>query len=59
MVDQWTSLFLSVACSGTLTRQNGLIESIGFSQLYYPDNLLCEWFLHGPEIIILTLVLKH
>ncbi|KAG8138935.1 hypothetical protein E2320_001719, partial [Naja naja] len=28
----------------TLTGQNGPIESIGF-----PDNLLCEWFLHGPE----------
>ncbi|XP_067326675.1 cubilin [Anolis sagrei] len=35
-------------CGGTLTGQNGLIESIGFPNFPYPDNLLCEWIIHGP-----------
>ncbi|KAH0627493.1 hypothetical protein JD844_003258 [Phrynosoma platyrhinos] len=35
-------------CGGTLTGQNGLIESVGYPDVHYPDNLLCEWFLHGP-----------
>ncbi|KAK9396207.1 cubilin [Crotalus adamanteus] len=43
------------ACGGTLTGQNGLIESIGFSELYYPNNLLCEWFIRGPENHYLTI----
>ncbi|XP_066485218.1 cubilin [Tiliqua scincoides] len=42
-------------CGGTLTGQNGVIESIGFPDLHYPDNLLCEWFLHGPMDHSLTL----
>lgn len=48
-------MFLSATCGGTLTGQNGLIESIGFSELYNPDNLFCEWFIHGPENHYLTI----
>ncbi|XP_053215446.1 cubilin [Podarcis raffonei] len=42
-------------CGGTLTGQNGVIESVGFPDLHYPDNLLCEWFLRGPVGHFLTI----
>uniref|UniRef100_A0A8D2IQV5 Cubilin n=1 Tax=Varanus komodoensis TaxID=61221 RepID=A0A8D2IQV5_VARKO len=42
-------------CGGTLIGQNGIIESVGFPDLHYPNNLLCEWFLHGPEGHYLTI----
>ncbi|XP_061441668.1 cubilin [Rhineura floridana] len=47
--------YSTAICGGTLTGQNGLIESVGFPDLHYPDNLLCEWFLHGPAGHYLTI----
>ncbi|XP_060104406.1 cubilin [Heteronotia binoei] len=46
------------ACGGTLTGQNGLIRSLGFPDLHYQDNLMCEWFLHGPTGHYLTISFK-
>ncbi|XP_019353396.2 cubilin [Alligator mississippiensis] len=45
-------------CGGTVTGQNGVIETIGFPDLHYQDNLLCEWFLHGPRGHYLTISLE-
>ncbi|XP_053120680.1 cubilin [Hemicordylus capensis] len=42
-------------CGGTLTGQNGFVESVGFPGHHYPDNLLCEWFLRGPMGHYLTI----
>ncbi|XP_069067650.1 cubilin [Pleurodeles waltl] len=43
------SVTYSIAtCGGTLTGQNGIIQSPGYPTVNYPDNSLCEWFLHGP-----------
>ncbi|XP_063003684.1 cubilin [Elgaria multicarinata webbii] len=42
-------------CGGTLMGQNGIIDSVGFPGHHYPDNLLCEWFLHGPTDHYLTI----
>lgn len=47
--------FFAAVCGGTLTGQNGVIESVGFPDLHYPDNLLCEWFLRGPVGHFLTI----
>uniref|UniRef100_A0A8C0J8V6 Cubilin n=1 Tax=Chelonoidis abingdonii TaxID=106734 RepID=A0A8C0J8V6_CHEAB len=45
-------------CGGTVTGQNGVIESVGFPELHYQDNLLCEWFLQGPTGHYLTISLE-
>ncbi|XP_013797015.2 cubilin [Apteryx mantelli] len=42
-------------CGGTLTGQTGTIESVGYPNLRYEDNLLCEWFLQGPRGHYLTI----
>ncbi|KAM5235406.1 cubilin [Ctenodactylus gundi] len=34
-------------CGGTVTGQNGVIESIGYPTLPYPNNLFCQWHLQG------------
>ncbi|NXY42567.1 CUBN protein, partial [Ceuthmochares aereus] len=46
------------ACGGTVTGQTGIIESMGYPELHYPDNLLCEWFLQGPRGHYLTIRLE-
>uniref|UniRef100_A0A8C3I7Z9 Cubilin n=1 Tax=Chrysemys picta bellii TaxID=8478 RepID=A0A8C3I7Z9_CHRPI len=45
-------------CGGTVTGQNGVIESVGFPELHYQDNLLCEWLLQGPTGHYLTISLE-
>ncbi|XP_063159632.1 cubilin [Candoia aspera] len=57
-LERWSGFnakYSRAACGGTLTGQSGLIESVGFPEHYYPNNLLCEWFLHGPENHYLTI----
>ncbi|XP_029444624.1 cubilin [Rhinatrema bivittatum] len=34
-------------CGGTMVGQSGTIQSPGYPTRNYPDNLLCEWYLHG------------
>ncbi|KAJ6666688.1 hypothetical protein lerEdw1_020412 [Lerista edwardsae] len=51
----FSAKYSRAVCGGTLTGQNGFIESIGFPDRHYPDNLLCEWFLHGPMDHSLTI----
>lgn len=38
--------------------QTGIIESTGYPELHYEDNLLCEWFLQGPRGHYLTIRLE-
>lgn len=38
--------------------QTGIIESMGYPELHYQDNLLCEWFLQGPRGHYLTIRLE-
>lgn len=38
--------------------RTGVIESVGYPDLHYPDNLLCEWFLQGPRGHYLTITLE-
>ncbi|KAK2531299.1 Cubn [Columba livia] len=45
-------------CGGTVTGQTGIIESTGYPELHYQDNLLCEWFLQGPRGHYLTIRLE-
>ncbi|OWK59671.1 Cubilin, partial [Lonchura striata] len=45
-------------CGGTVTGQTGIIESTGYPDLHYQDNLLCEWFLQGPRGHYLTIRLE-
>ncbi|NWX82451.1 CUBN protein, partial [Nothoprocta pentlandii] len=42
-------------CGGTVTGQTGTIESVGYPDLPYEDNLRCEWFLQGPRGHYLTI----
>ncbi|KAM8810851.1 cubilin [Eudromia elegans] len=42
-------------CGGTVTGQTGTIESVGYPDLHYEDNLRCEWFLQGPRGHYLTI----
>ncbi|NWR74432.1 CUBN protein, partial [Centropus unirufus] len=46
------------ACGGTVIGQSGIIESVGYPELHYQDNLLCEWFLQGPRGHYLTIRLE-
>ncbi|NXH11671.1 CUBN protein, partial [Bucco capensis] len=46
------------ACGGTVTGQSGIVESPGYPELHYQDNLLCEWFLQGPRGHYLTIRLE-
>ncbi|EGW02057.1 Cubilin [Cricetulus griseus] len=34
-------------CGGTVSGENGVIESIGYPTLSYPNNVFCEWHLRG------------
>ncbi|XP_005387022.1 PREDICTED: cubilin [Chinchilla lanigera] len=34
-------------CGGTVTGQNGVIESTGYPTLPYPNNLFCQWRFEG------------
>uniref|UniRef100_A0A8B9TLQ1 Cubilin n=1 Tax=Anas platyrhynchos TaxID=8839 RepID=A0A8B9TLQ1_ANAPL len=45
-------------CGGTVTGQTGIIQSVGYPDLHYQDNLLCEWFLQGPRGHYLTITLE-
>lgn len=45
-------------CGGTVIGQTGVIESTGYPDLHYQDNLLCEWFLQGPRGRYLTIRLE-
>ncbi|NXY67496.1 CUBN protein, partial [Glareola pratincola] len=45
-------------CGGTVIGQTGIIESTGYPELHYQDNLLCEWFLQGPRGHYLTIRLE-
>uniref|UniRef100_A0A8C8BEW9 Cubilin n=1 Tax=Otus sunia TaxID=257818 RepID=A0A8C8BEW9_9STRI len=45
-------------CGGTVIGQSGIIESTGYPDLHYQDNLLCEWFLQGPRGHYLTIRLE-
>uniref|UniRef100_A0A8C9LFB5 Cubilin n=1 Tax=Pavo cristatus TaxID=9049 RepID=A0A8C9LFB5_PAVCR len=45
-------------CGGIVAGQTGIIESVGYPDLHYPDNLLCEWFLQGPRGHYLTITLE-
>lgn len=45
-------------CGGTVVGQTGIIESTGYPDLHYQDNLLCEWFLQGPWGHYLTIRLE-
>uniref|UniRef100_A0A8B9N9X7 Cubilin n=1 Tax=Accipiter nisus TaxID=211598 RepID=A0A8B9N9X7_9AVES len=45
-------------CGGTVIGQTGIIESMGYPELHYQDNLLCEWFLQGPRGHYLTIRLE-
>ncbi|XP_020662303.3 cubilin [Pogona vitticeps] len=47
--------YSKAVCGGTLTGQYGLIESVGFPDGHYPDNLLCEWVIQGPVGHYLTI----
>uniref|UniRef100_A0A8D0GFF0 Cubilin n=1 Tax=Sphenodon punctatus TaxID=8508 RepID=A0A8D0GFF0_SPHPU len=50
--------YSKVLCGGTLTGQNGVIESVGYPNIPYQNNLLCEWFIHGPTGHYLTISLE-
>ncbi|XP_037243046.1 cubilin isoform X5 [Falco rusticolus] len=45
-------------CGGTVVGLTGVIESMGYPELHYRDNLLCEWFLQGPRGHYLTIRLE-
>ncbi|XP_054027363.1 cubilin [Dryobates pubescens] len=45
-------------CGGTVVGQTGIIESLGYPEQQYPDNLLCEWLLQGPRGHYLTIRLE-
>uniref|UniRef100_A0A8B9CHJ0 Cubilin n=1 Tax=Anser brachyrhynchus TaxID=132585 RepID=A0A8B9CHJ0_9AVES len=45
-------------CGGTVTGQTGIVQSVGYPDLHYQDNLLCEWFLQGPRGHYLTITLE-
>ncbi|NXG01683.1 CUBN protein, partial [Sakesphorus luctuosus] len=45
-------------CGGTVIGRTGIIESVGYPDLHYQDNLLCEWFLQGPRGHYLTIRLE-
>ncbi|KAK7823854.1 hypothetical protein U0070_020525 [Myodes glareolus] len=34
-------------CGGTISGESGVIESIGYPTLAYPNNLFCQWHLRG------------
>lgn len=34
-------------CGGTISGESGVIESIGYPTLSYPNNLFCQWHLRG------------
>ncbi|XP_041486764.1 cubilin isoform X1 [Microtus oregoni] len=34
-------------CGGTISGDSGVIESIGYPTLSYPNNLVCQWHLRG------------
>ncbi|KAM6162076.1 cubilin isoform 2-T2 [Erethizon dorsatum] len=42
-------------CGGTVTGQSGIIESIGYPTLPYPNNLFCQWQLQGLSGHYLTI----
>jgi cubilin len=51
-------LFLSFSvaqCGGTVTGQSGVIESVGYPTLPYPNNLFCQWQLQGLSEHYLTI----
>ncbi|XP_010225526.1 PREDICTED: cubilin-like, partial [Tinamus guttatus] len=48
----------SATCGGTVTGQTGTIESVGYPDLHYEDNLRCEWFLQGPRGHYLTITVE-
>uniref|UniRef100_A0A8C0FEB1 Cubilin n=1 Tax=Bubo bubo TaxID=30461 RepID=A0A8C0FEB1_BUBBB len=45
-------------CGGTVIGQSGIVESTGYPDRHYQDNLLCEWFLQGPRGHYLTIRLE-
>ncbi|NWR90257.1 CUBN protein, partial [Furnarius figulus] len=45
-------------CGGTVIGRTGVIKSMGYPDLHYQDNLLCEWFLQGPRGHYLTIRLE-
>lgn len=51
-------LAFAAPCGGTVTGQTGIIQSVGYPDLHYQDNLLCEWFLQGPRGHYLTITLE-
>ncbi|XP_062489682.1 cubilin isoform X1 [Pezoporus occidentalis] len=54
----FTAKYSIAPCGGTVIGQTGIIESIGYPELHYQDNLLCEWFLQGPRGHYLTIRLE-
>nr|XP_020016661.1 cubilin-like [Castor canadensis] len=42
-------------CGGTVTGQSGVIESVGYPTLPYPNNLFCQWQLQGLSEHYLTI----
>ncbi|MBZ3891922.1 Cubilin [Sciurus carolinensis] len=42
-------------CGGTVTGQSGIIESIGYPTLPYPNNVFCQWHLQGLSGHYLTI----
>ncbi|XP_043916230.1 cubilin-like [Protopterus annectens] len=48
--------FSIATCGGTFTGQSGIVHSPGYPSSNYPDNSLCEWYLHGPTGHYLTIV---
>ncbi|NXG41986.1 CUBN protein, partial [Psilopogon haemacephalus] len=45
-------------CGGTVTGQSGVVQSLGYPEQQYQDNLLCEWLLQGPRGHYLTIGLE-
>ncbi|XP_040824205.1 cubilin [Ochotona curzoniae] len=46
-------------CGGTVSGQSGVIESVGYPTLPYPNDLFCQWHLQGPEGHYLSIHFEH
>lgn len=51
--------FFSAQCGGTVSGQSGVIESVGYPTLPYPNDLFCQWHLQGPEGHYLSIHFEH